>query len=414
MARFRIYLKTFDTEGEYQSDFIEITRDVVKIGAITQILDNTEYDIGIYRNSNCKITVRNDHGKYLEPDGLRSIFPFKRTGSIVKITWDIRDYDLCVGFFKAGEELLGHEITIFEGLLDEVPASSSIVDQSVEFTILGFESLFDKVLVPFGDIVDLGDDFMNPDTMSDVIYKCLNQPFITNILIVDSDNINPALDPRVDEKDSLEDKTVRAALSEILLACNSVLYIKDRAIYVTSRAASNDIKYQFYGQASVNGLENIIDIKNYRDGLNRTFNYWAWRETSFFSQEISSVEKFGILRKELSLDLVTAISPDNIQAILDENRTEFGVPKPEFDLETPISYESLDLFHLDRVSIDYPTIFVPADNNPLPRYGQNIYGAARYPYGQWSLTLDPLDNFKIQSRKIDPAKQTITFGMRKI
>lgn len=407
MPRFRVYLKTFDAFGNYDADYSEISSDVLKVGTITQSLDNSEYDVGIFRNGTCVVQVRNDHGHFSEPGQLRTLFLYRRSGSLMKITWDRKDYDLCCGFFKAGDQTLAREVVIFEGILDEVPAASQIDDQILDLTVMGFESLLDRALVPF-------DSITNGDLASDLIYTCLNQSIITRYLTVNADNITVSHDVAIDTKDSLENETVKEGLKNLLLVTNSVLFIRDGAIYVTGRGANPDTVFTFCGQASDLGIENVIDVSAYRDGLNRTINFWTWQDTSLFSQQVSSIDQYGILTKDVACDLIDDASTVKIQALLDTCRDEFGAPKTEMDIQVPINRNSAALFLQDRVRIDYPTVFSSADGQPLPRYGQNIYNGARYPYGQWSLVIDPADRFKVLSRKVDPVTQTFTFGLRKI
>lgn len=407
MARFRVYIKPFEADGTYADDYTEITRDVISLATIAQQLDNTEYGIGVFRNTNFNIKLRNDSGAYSGVDTIKSIFRYKRSDSKVKITYDICDYDLICGFWEAGGGYLGEEVTIFEGLLTEVTSSSNIEDQAVEFKILGFESMLDRAEVPFADINDT-------DLISEVIYKCLNQTVITDLLMVTALNIVPEIDIAIDTKADLENQTVKEALQTLLLASNSVLYLRDNTIYVKNRAASDELMFQFYGQASNDGIENVISIKNYRDGLNRTFNYWTWEDTTLLARDNTSIQQNGVLKKEIKNDLILPSSTAKIQQMLDSNRDEFAFPKQEFEIETPITYAALDVGLLDKIAVDYPTVFTPADSNPLPRYGQSLYAGARYPFAQWSLKISKTARFKVLSKKIDPVKQIITFGVRGI
>ena len=406
MGRFRVYMKTFLPSGQYMADYSEITKDVIKLGNISQSLDNGDYDLGISKNASVKITMRNDTGKYSVPENVTSLFPYKRSGSQIKITWSYRDWELQPGFFNAGNEPLCLEVDMFEGLLDDIAGQSTIVDQDIDFTILGFESLFDKAVVPFSAIT-------NGDMLSDVIFEVLNQSSITNLLTVSALNISLGQDVAIDDKTDLENKTVKEALKNLLLVSNSILYIKNRTVYVTSRDATPELKYRFYGQSSIKGLENIIDIKNFRDGFNRTLNYWTWQDSSYLARDLSSIDKYGVLKRQINSKIITNATA--INSLLQANRDEFSNPKTEFNVDTPINYQTKDLFFKDRVSFDYPNVYVPFEGSILPRYGQETYNSlAKYPYGQMSLTLSDVDNFKILSRIIDTTKQTITFGVRKI
>ena len=402
-----MYIKTFDNVGNYVADFQEITADVISLGNIAQQLDNSEYDLGIFRNGGFSLKLKNTNGKFSNVDDTRSIFRARRAGAQVKVTWDIRDNDLICGFFNCGEVILGEQVIIYEGLLSDIVSQSTINDQTIDFKIQGFESLFDTTSVPFASL-------SNGDLVSAVIFDCLNQSGITDLVTVSLPNITPNLDLVVDFVASLENKTVKEALDSILLISNSVLYIKDRVIYVTSRAPGAALVYTFYGQASTAGIENIIDIKKYRDGLNRTFNFVNWKDNSQYSRDLSSIDRYGVLKKEVQSDTIDQAATVKIQSILDSLQTEFAFPKTEMDLETPLNYATLALSLLDKVNIDYPSVFESANNDPIPRYGQNLYGQAVYPFGQFSLTIDASLRFKILSKKIDTSKQLISFGLRRI
>lgn len=407
MARFRVYIKPFDTDGNYLSDYVEITSDVAALGNPKRGIDNTEFDVGVFKSSGFNLTLRNDHGRYSEVTELKSIFRYTRKNSLIKITWDIRNYDLICGFFAAGGEPIGYESTVFEGLISEVTSTSDIGAQQATFAVLGFESLLNEMEVPFSSIA-------NGDLLSEILLALLDQAPFNALVTVSSTNINPGYDCVANDVSGFENKTVGAVLKDTLLAANSVLYIKSGTVYVTARDATPTVQKHFYGQASRN-VENIINIPKFRDGLNRVFNYWTWKDTTLRSRDTSSIERYDVQAKELELSLIDATATAVIQDILDTNKTEFSGPKIELELETPIAYDVLDLNILDRVDIDYPTIYLSFDGNPLPRYGMETYdGTARYPYEQWSLTLDTSTNFKIMSRVVNISKQTVTFGLREI
>lgn len=406
MARFRVYIKPFTDAGEYASEYTEVTSDVAALSDPKQAIDNTDFNVGVIRNNGLSLTLRNDLGYYSDVDDIKSIFRYTRKNTQVKITWDFRNYDLICGFFNVNKEPLGGEVIIFEGLINDVTTFNKVNLQQATFAVLGLESLLDDIETPFSSI-------NNGDTLQTVLYACLNQAPFNELLTVSLANINPAVNVAIDDKSGLENQTVGRTLENLLLAANSVLYIKNRTVYVSSRAASADSMFTFYGQASNAGLENIIDIPKFRDGVARMFNLWTWTSTAFDARDTSSISLYGVKAKTMKLDLVDDGSSAKIQTILDANRDEFAFPKRELDLETPIWYDVLDLNILDKVNIDYPTIFIPFDGGDLPRYGINAYdGTARYPYEQWALTLDADTDFKIIAKKINVAKQTILFSLR--
>ena len=408
MARFRVYIKPFTDSGEYASEYTEITSDVASLGDPKQAIDNTDFNVGVIRNNGLSLTLRNDLGYYSDVNDIKSVFRHTRKNTQVKITWDFRSYDLICGFFRVNREPLGGEVTVFEGLINDVTTFNKVNLQQAVFTVLGLESLLDDIETPYSSI-------SNGDTFQSVLYACLNQAPFNELITVSLANISPAVDLAIDDKTNLENQTVGQTLQDLLLAANSVLYIKNRAVYVSSRAASTDSMFTFYGQASNNGLENIIDVPKFRDGVSRMFNLWTWTGTAFDARDTSSISLYGVRPKTMKLELVDDGSSAKIQSILNANRDEFAFPKRELDLETPIWYDSLELNILDKVNIDYPTIFIPFDGGDLPRYGIDAYdGTARYPYEQWALTLDADTDFKIMAKKINVAKQTILFSLREI
>jgi hypothetical protein len=408
VARWRVYVNPFDDDGAY-TEYVEVTSDVAALGSPKQGIDNTEFDVGVVKNSGFNITLRNDHGYYSDVTELQSIFRYTRKNAKIKITWDIRDYDLIAGFFSAGQEPLGGEYLVFEGLINEVTSTSDIAAQQATFSILGFDSLLNEIQVPYSSISN-GQDF------STILYAMLNQAPFTSHITVSLANINPSTELAIDDKTSLENKTVGGVLKNILLAANSVLYIKSNTVYVVSRTPDGTVEKTFYGQAS-RSIENIINIPKFRDGLNRVFNLWTWDEVeSVYSRDTSSITKYGVLAKSIRLDIIADASTSKIQTILDANKTEFAFPKVELELETPIWYDTLALDILDTVNIDYPTIYHGYEGAELARYdlGAVYDGTARYPHQQWSLTLSTETDFKITSKKIDPKKQTILFGLREV
>ena len=208
MARWRVYVKPFGEDGEYLSEYIEVTKDVASLGSPRQGIDNTEFDIGVVKNSGFNITLRNDHGKYSDVTELRSIFRTTRKNSLIKITWDIRNYDLIAGFFSVGEEVLGGEYVVFEGLINEVTSVSNISAQQATFAVLGFESLLNEIEVPYSSI-------SNGQNLSAVIYALLNQAPFNERVTVSLSNITPGTDLAIDDKTSLENKSVGQVLKDL-------------------------------------------------------------------------------------------------------------------------------------------------------------------------------------------------------
>ncbi len=403
--KWRVYLQPFDDFGNYSGEYIEVTDDLKNngLGAINQDLDNTEYDIGVYRVSNFTIALRNDHGRYSDVDEVATIFKYKRAESLVKITWEIEDGGPLLGEAESGSGFMSEETVIFIGLLNDENLVMNVEDQDIKFTCLGRESVFKSTVVPFGTV-------SNGQLFSVVLYNLLNQSRITDLLTVSQANIVCGLDQTIDSIASLQNKTVQEGLNKLLLASNSVLTIRDNAIYVSPREPSATVKFTFYGQGATAGPENIQKLYDIKKGLNRTFNYFTWQNTTLVAEDTSSTALYGARKKEVTFEFVT----DNTkrQNILQNLLDEFTNPMQEFTIETPISYDSIVAGLLDKVIVDYPRVYLSTQN--LPLCGIAVLGEDILPKALFSFQIPTTDFYKVIGKSINANEAMIRFKLRKI
>lgn len=409
MANFniRVYLKTFDYDGEYDSDFTEITKYVQKIGDISIDTDSSDYQIGVFRTSNLKLVLNNREGLFGDVGTSETLFVFRRSNSIIRITYEYADDGPWCGVAEVNEEYLSEEVEIFRGLLNDDSFIQNAKDELVDFIVLGYESIFSTTQTPYSSL-------SNGDTVAAAIFTCLNQAEITDYLTIDLANINPGEDQAIDDVSFFENSTVKEALDQLLNDSNSILRIVDSVVYVSDRAPEASVSFHFYGQSSQDGVENVSDVSKISNGFNRTFNFIAWEESSLSVSDASSVAANGLKKLEISSDLFTDSAKRG--NILNNILAEFSEPKREFELTTPFNYGSLDVELLDRVDINYPTILIPWENFPFPVCGTAICGDSDsvLPRGLWSLTISTDDNFKVIKKTMKLEKQEITFKMRQI
>ena len=64
--------------------------------------------------------------------------------------------------------------------------------------------------------------------------------------------------------------------------------------------------------------------------------------------------------------------------------------------------------------MDYPTPYSSPEGGIIPLFGVAIFGAARFPFGEFGITISEDDRFKIMGRKINIKDQLITFSLREI
>lgn len=405
MASIKVYLKPFTITGQYQSEFIDVTDYVERLGDITIDSDSSGYDIGVYRNSGFQLTLNNRDGLFSDIESPNTMFKFKRGDSIVKVTYDIADFVLkttaATSFY---DQYVSNEVTLFEGLLNDESLTEEVRKESVSFRVIGFESLFSEKVV-FPNYV-LGDDI---ETM---IYKTLNISRITDLLTISASNITANVNQTPDVIDQAESKTVKAVLDELLLLSNSILYIENRVVYVVPRQAGATLEFTFYGPNALTGVENIDDIKNISNGKNKMFNFFSWKDSTQTAARNMSLNKYGTRVKEISSEYYTNTTKQfNVMEALLE---EFGFPKQEMDVQTKLTYSSLDLQILDRVNMDYPLQFIESEGFDFPICGIAICGQAVLPKAIFSFSKDPSKNFKIIKKTISPEKRLISFRIREV
>jgi len=406
LSQVRVYVTPFLSDGTYGTEQ-EITKDVISIGTLGVDTDSSDYQIGVFRNSSVRLTLNNREGFYSDVGIDQSIFAYKRADAKVRITYtEDNNLPFC-GTAICGDAILCEEQTVFQGLLNDESFLEEAAQEKAEFLVLGYESIFSRVTVPFASI-------SNGDAVSDVIYAILNQAEITDLLTVSLINIAPKLDEQIDDKTDLENLTAKEAIDRLLLLSNSVLKIEDETVYVTSRDATVDLIHTFFGQASLNGAENIINVRNISNGKNRMFNYMTWRDDTVVFQSSSSINLYGVRKREID----STIFNDNTKQtdIVTELVTEFAFPKQELEILTPIDASVVELNLLDKVAIDYPTVYVPGEFD-LPICGIAVCGdplSATLPRALWSLQIPSARRYKILKKNFDFKTMVATFKLREI
>jgi hypothetical protein len=407
MGSINVYIKPFTVDGFYADDYINITADVDRssVSNISKQIDNSDYDVGVFSYSNFALKLNNQSGIYNDIDSITSIFKFRRSGSLIKISWLFGETEPICGIAICGEAILGPEQTIFEGLLSDIASFQDIKDQKITFDVLGKESIFGEVEAPYSLL-------SASDNISVNIYNLLNQPKITDIMTVIQGNITPDYDFQYNDKSDFENKTVKEVLDDLLVVTNSILKIENDIVYVVPRAPSATLKQTFYGQASPNGVEDIANIRDIKKGVNRTFNLWRWQSTSLAARAASSITNNGVRKKEIGYPFITNSTIQ--QNILDTLRDEFGDPKREFSITVLVTTATLQLNLLDKINIDYPTNVLPVGDNIIPIVGVSKVGEFYVPYSEFSLTLSPTEYFKIIGITINLLQETIELKLREI
>lgn len=413
MSRFRVYLKTWNSTGTALEDNeTEITDyiDYNGIATISESSDSSPFDVGVFKYSHLKFKLNNVDGIFSNVGTSRSIFKYTRRNSRFRITWDLNDDGPICGIAICGNAFLSEEIDLFWGLLNDDATTMDLRDNFINFQARGMDSLLDNYLVP---------DTFNPGfnafitVLADIFSEASASlgVFLTGI-ISDIPAATQAI--AIDDPTQLRGLTIKAALDRLLLIGNlSLSAFRDYLYVFVNEFQAGDTQVKtFYGQGSELGIEDIISISNIKEGLNKTFNTWIWKSTSTNSVDSSSVSLYGAREKELDDSMITTTGTR--EDILDLLLAQYKLPNQEFDLTVPLTYPNMELKVLDLIGIDYPTVYRARTGGNVPIYGVAKYGTAVYPDGDFSFEINPTDNYKIFSRKINTKNQTVTFKVRKV
>lgn len=403
MSYFRAFIIPFADDGQY-GDEIEVTKDVSfdSIGKISQKIDNSEYDVGILTYNDFTLTLRNEHGFYSKAGEPSSIFNIKRNDSIFKVKWQVEPEGCVCGVFKAGRKKLSLTLDVYEGFIKDISVEENVYNQNVILKVLSLESILSQVDVP--GTIDLG------DTIEEALFKVLNQDILTDLFEIDTANWVLGVNLELDDIVPLLTMTGKEALDELLLLSNSILFIKDRVLIITARIVSTEVKYELYGPSSIMGLENIQEISNINTGISRAFNFWTWAGSTFKVVNSSSIATFGVRKKEITSEIVTDTTKR--QTIAAALASEFGDPRDTLTVKTPMNYDSRPLFFLDKIKVDFPTVYRVDSEHVLPVYGASFYGEAVYPKKESFLTIDYERNWKIMGVGIDVKNSLIEYEIR--
>jgi hypothetical protein len=243
------------------------------------------------------------------------------------------------------------------------------------------------------------------------MFAVLNTVDITSILTLDIANITPPISFTVDDGSQFDNKSVKQALDELLLATNSVLLIDDDGVITIKDRSEDQIiaTLNLYGPYDEFGRENIIDITGYNTGKQRMFNSCRVND-----QEASNsvfVESYGFRQKTLNFDWLT----DSLKELTVAQTlvAEFKTPKIELSVRVATDLAK-DVELLDPVSINFPYRAVPPAGTFLPVYSIATYGDVMTPYPNifGSIKILPRVAFKVIGIEEDPKEFTTVLKLR--
>lgn len=361
----KIFLTPLLYEGVY-GEAVDVTKDLditefihENIGSIKREIDSGDYDFGVFVFGAITLNCFNHDGRFSHPHDWRSLFRYKRDLAKVSVVFT---------------NTKGEEQIIFSGLInedatrdDDLP-ESNFKDATIRFKVLSEDSIFRHVPVA-GGAVGAGVLF------STAIKQILNTAAITAVLNFDPDNIKVAMDLTIDDGEYFSGMSVKEALDELLVASHSVLYIDQNKNIIVSDRTERGALYPLYGENDPLGRGNILEISGYNSGLQRAFSAVEINDTERVRSAF--VNEYGYRKKSITFDFVSDIT--KCEAIAEMMLDGFSVPRFECTVQVAMD-DVMGIDLLERVSIDHPYRFTPADGQDfIPTLDTAVIGQTVFP-----------------------------------
>lgn len=321
----------------------------VSVGNIKESIDNGDFDFGVYTLDSINIRCMNINGELSLPLDGRSIFNYSRDKTIV-----------FVNYYNGYEETA---TTTFVGIIDDRATRENFTTGELTFKVLALGSIFTRLNVPYGLIA-------KNDKISTAIKKIMGVSEVASILDYDSSDASFYSDYPIDDPTQIQNLRMIDAITQLLIASNSTLLIdkNTQSVIIRPRGYSEGAIVNLYGSNNFFNQQNIISIKNFNNGLHRTFN--AVRINSRYYQDITSVRLFGNNTKEIQLNFIT--NRETIEAIAVDILSVFRSPKIEVEVEVDTDVaKDLSIFH--KINLHYLPRLTPVNSNVFPTYGDVKY-----------------------------------------
>lgn len=326
----RVYLTPLINYSIY-GDEIEVTDYVSSIGRLKRQIERDDGEIGKFDYDNVAVKFYNRDGRFTFSDFFsdgRSFFKFRRDKAKLRITYDFN----------------GVETELFKGLLLEDDNKADLKQETIS---LQFRSIVSEL-----SYLDVIGGLISPrDTVSRVVKKVLNQPALRQVITYNEDNINipSKVDLVLDDAGVLDDETCKQCLDLLLLATNTVLYVtNDNNVIVNTREQEKPNSRSF-------NQDNIINIKDIKDGFNKLFNKVSIGEgdSKVVARNNTSINFYNKTRPKNLDNIITFFTDVEKREILAQNIVDsFSEIKQELTVVTTID-NALNIDLLDTVSLQY-------------------------------------------------------------
>lgn len=398
-TRYRVYMTPRTAQYTYGTE-VEVTDHITQqgINQIKRAIDSQDYEIGVYFYSDLELTGSNDNGYFNDQNDLRSIFPFNRDLTKVRVVYE-----------NVVSGSVVDTITYY-GLVQDKATRIDALNETVTFRVLSLDSIISATQVAGGTV-------SGGVTCKTAMLSILNQAAITSVLSVSSANINPNLNFTIDVGSAFDGAQTQDALNQLLLASNSIMKISSSGVVtIQSRAANNVSALNLYGPYDEYRRQNVINISGYNTGLQRMFTSVMITDglgADHVYDNVPIANTYGYNQTALTFDFLTSLS--TIDTVGKNLLAEFSSPKIELQVEVPTSIaKTLDL--LDLISINWPLRVTPYNGKMMPVIGTTKIGDGNFPLPNKNGSLFVLPNvaFKVIEIDHDPNTFTTILKLRQI
>lgn len=385
----QVLITPLKKENEYGTE-VDVTDSLAfgGIGRVSQTIDAGNYDIGLYTYADLTLTFINYDGRFNNNFHSSSMFYYTRDRARVTVK-----------FFDTA----GIESAVFKGIINDEATRQDLRKDTVKIKVLSRDSILRKTKVAGGLIT-------NGTLLSGAIKALLNRAVITNVITYDESLISVAIDYAIDDASVFSDKDTRTVLEELLNASGSVFRINnDDKMVVSPRAVTVKAALALYGGGDALQQDNIIEIKNFNDGLHRSYNTVTINEQTASSSFY--IERYGSSIKSFSFDSITSTA--NAAQTAEHLLGEFQKPKNELEVIVPVD-TAKDAEILDPVTVKFVKKAIPYKTNRVPIAGVAIAGSDYVPYSSGGIVIDDNKTWKITAISQDTKKFLATLRLREV
>lgn len=345
MSYFKVKIKP-----QGQSDFLEVTKDVLKLGNLREFNDEADFFSGVFRRGNLELTLDNNSQIYTTGE---SFFPNQRENSEVEI------------FYRANDENVP-DILVFRGLITEGSTENDITSRNLNLVVVDSLKLIKNLSISGSDLKAIDSLYrslrsnnirVNKHYLACFLYYCfntkgsgLNDVFnvFTNNEIGQYPNLNSSIEGLFSGDNSFYSATNLSALTildELLRTLNSysvLEYFEDKTeLYVKARpqANVNPVKVTYFTN------EDVLRVTNWVDGFNKIFNSVSINNSDPYTRA-SSISSYGV--RVLNISSIMPATSFLAQTYLDY----YSEPKAELNLVLRLRPETLDLRIGDVIRLD--------------------------------------------------------------